>query len=324
MVFLLGDILKPFTKIIILFILIFAIYFGIKQSEDEGVTPLMMAARSGNVTELIQSISNGESINEISKFGWTALMFASWKGHEKAVNILLDKGADPNIVSSYVPSPFETVGGYPPTTALAEAIHNNSLSIAKILIIRGAKIDPLSIAYSGSEGDVNFLEYLNGYNVDWNTPSGNAFYPTALGAASRYGKTDAVKWLLLHGADPNLFTFNQSALKEAIEGSHPDIVKLLLNHGANPNLEFNNQTFLSYAASKYTRDEEHESNQEIIRNLLPYIENKDSILEVLHVLKIQRSSLAKANEKQSDPEIKERLIRSLNHKDSIITLLSNT
>ena len=97
---------------------------------NPNVTPLMKAAKSGDVANVKQLIGDGMNIDEESAYGWTALMFASWQGHEDVVRLLLKAGADTDHVSGRVPSRFETTTGHPPTTALAEAIRDEHFHVA--------------------------------------------------------------------------------------------------------------------------------------------------------------------------------------------------
>jgi ankyrin repeat protein len=53
----------------------------------------MKAAKLGDATNVRQLIGDGTSIDEESAYGWTALMFASWQGHEEVVRVLLKAGA---------------------------------------------------------------------------------------------------------------------------------------------------------------------------------------------------------------------------------------
>ncbi|MGH0137720.1 UNVERIFIED_CONTAM: hypothetical protein FKN15_064616 [Acipenser sinensis] len=58
--------------------------------------------------------------------------------------------------------------------------------------------------------------------------------PLCITAAQGY--TDCLRYLLEHGARPNLAPGGKTALHEACENSNTDCAMLLLQHGANPNL----------------------------------------------------------------------------------------
>ena len=252
-----------------IFIFLLTLFF-IACSTNEGVTPLMKASMNGNITQVKQFI-NKKSINATSSYGWTALMFASWKGHEDIVNLLLDKGANPNVLSGEIPAKFETTGNMPPTTALGTAIKHKHISIAKILIENGALIDRDSIAQVGATGDISLVKLMisKGANID--VSGSTSYYPSALCMASREGKLEMVKFLINNGANPNkIHHIRHNALKEAVVKSQLDVVRYLLKNKANPNIKLGNETVLYLAIATYIHEEDYDNNYEIIKLLLLY------------------------------------------------------
>lgn len=232
----------------------------------------MRAAKSGDTAQVTEIVQDTADLNRQSRYGWTALMFAAWKGHDETVRALLDAGADPNIGSESVPSGFSTVGGHPPSSALQEAIDARHLGVAKILIRAGADLDGGSVAIAGRAGNVGFLDYLRKQGADLNASSGNVFYATPLSVAASAGELPAVKWLVENGANPNRVAVGQTALKKAIESNEAEIVSFLLEHGADPNLTYGsrNDSPLLTATTKYTYSNNHEANLAIIELLLNY------------------------------------------------------
>jgi ankyrin repeat protein len=297
---------------------------------NEGVTPLMLAAKSGSTHELRQIVSGGAKVDERSRYGWTALMFAAWQGHPESVRILLDAGADPNVVSSSVPAAFETVGDHPPSTALQEAIRNGHLSIAEMLIKGGAKIDPDAVALAGRNGDVGFLSTLVRDGADLNASSGNEFYPTPLCAAAGSGKLQAVTWLIANGADPNQVAVRQTALGEAASKDHPQIVRHLLDHGARPNMVYGStgETALFSAAIKYTDDANYAKNLSIIRMLLAHGADTNhkafgGSQTALETLEIQKANALKHRTGNESEAVMARQRAWMAHRDAVIALLRN-
>ena len=61
-----------------------------------GYTPLMFAARNGDLQTASLLIKNGANVNDISEEG-SALVIATARGHEELALFLLEEGADPNI-----------------------------------------------------------------------------------------------------------------------------------------------------------------------------------------------------------------------------------
>jgi ankyrin repeat protein len=257
-------------------------------------------------------------------------MFAAWQGHEDAVAVLLEAGADPNIKSGTVPSAFETVGGHPPSSALHEAIRDEHFIIAKALISAGADIDAGAVALAGRSGDVQFLAYLKDRGAEWNVSSGNAFYATPLCAAASSGSLAAVSWLIKNGADPNVVAARQTALKEAVESDEMQIVGFLLDHGANPNLIYGSteESALFTAVTKHPDDRAYPANLSIIRMLLQHGADQthrafDGQHTALDFIKIQKVNTAKYLEKATTEEAKSRIRASLAHMDAVIDLLQN-
>jgi len=63
---------------------------------ENGYTPLMLAAYYNKTDIILYLLENKAAINATSPYG-TALMAAVFKGHKQAVLLLLQQGADPNI-----------------------------------------------------------------------------------------------------------------------------------------------------------------------------------------------------------------------------------
>ena len=290
----------------------------------------MLAARSGNTSEVKRLVSSGAKLDEQSRHGWTALMFAAWKGRTESVRVLLKAGADPNVFSDSVPSQFKTVTGHPRSSALQEAVRNGHLSIAKILIEGDATIDPGSVALAGSTGDVKFLSYLVEKGADLNTSSRNAFYATPLCTAAASGKLKAVQWLIENGADPNQIAASQTALKEAVNNDEPNIVRYLLKNGANPNVVYGRyeETALFTAVTKRTADRNYAGNLSIIKVLLTYgADTRHQAFggrhTALEFIENHRAGTLKYLDEATSEEEKGIYQASLSHKDAVIALLKN-
>lgn len=62
--------------------------------EKLGITPLMRAARIGELESCQHLLDSGAEVDTTDEAGWTALMSAAAEGHERIVQLLLDHGAD--------------------------------------------------------------------------------------------------------------------------------------------------------------------------------------------------------------------------------------
>jgi len=137
-----------------------------------------------------------EMINTYVFFGETVLSVAAYGGKEVIVSLLLDRGADINIVGRNYGS------------ALSGATYSGNEAIVSLLLNRGADID-IAGSYYGSAssaaaygGKEEIVSLLLDRGVDINIIGGE--FGTALGAAA-YSRKEAIVWLLLdRGADVNI------------------------------------------------------------------------------------------------------------------------
>ena len=90
-----------------------------------GSTPLLFAARQGDVASLDLLVKAGANVNEAAPDGTSALVIAAHSANSEVAAYLLAKGADPNADGS----------GY---TALHAAVLRGDEALAKILLARGA------------------------------------------------------------------------------------------------------------------------------------------------------------------------------------------
>lgn len=109
-----------------------------------GTKSLMHAAESNDTETVKELIANGHDVDECNKYGWTALMLPASRGSEASIDLLLDAGAHPNIVSRTITG--NTQAPTPPSTALAEALKYNHRKIAMSLLDHGATPDALALA----------------------------------------------------------------------------------------------------------------------------------------------------------------------------------
>ncbi len=62
---------------------------------------LSKGAINGDFETVRYYVEKGDDINAIDSYGWTPLMWASYYRHVNIVNYLLEKGAKPNVQSTY-------------------------------------------------------------------------------------------------------------------------------------------------------------------------------------------------------------------------------
>ncbi len=70
-------------------------------SEEDAKVLFFEAATKGLADQLELFIDRGIQVDVVNDFGWTALLFATCRGHLLAVKILLARGANPNTVDAF-------------------------------------------------------------------------------------------------------------------------------------------------------------------------------------------------------------------------------
>jgi ankyrin repeat protein len=95
---------------------------------EGGYTPILFAARVGDIESAQLLLASGAEINDTRPDGATALVVAAHSGHEAFGTFLLKRGADPNLAGA----------GY---TALHAAILRGLPQLVDALISRGANVN---------------------------------------------------------------------------------------------------------------------------------------------------------------------------------------
>lgn len=69
-------------------------------------TPLHIAARMGNVDNVLLLLQHGADPEAVTKDGYTPLHIAAKEGHEEVIGVLIDQSASPNSVTKVGWMPF--------------------------------------------------------------------------------------------------------------------------------------------------------------------------------------------------------------------------
>jgi ankyrin repeat protein len=96
--------------------------------DEGGYTPLLFAARVGDMASMRLLLDAGADPNDVAPLGTSALLVAAQSGHEDLAAYLLDRGANPNAAAD----------GYAP---LHIAVLRGEVALVQKLIARGADVN---------------------------------------------------------------------------------------------------------------------------------------------------------------------------------------
>ena len=102
--------------------------------DTDGFTPLMNAAKNGDLEGGKQAIAGGANVNATNETGISALYIAAGLGHKELTRLLIEKGANVNA---------KTSGGFTP---LMQAALTGQVEIARMLLDAGADAAATDIA----------------------------------------------------------------------------------------------------------------------------------------------------------------------------------
>ena len=216
--------------------------------EQGGFTPLLFAARQGDVDAARLLLAAGAHVDVATPGGTTALVVAAHGGHGALAALLLENGADPNAAGA----------GY---TALHAAVLRDDPDLAKALLAHGA--NPNARLLRGSPARRAAADFA--FNKHW-------LGATPLWLAAGFHKPALMDVLAAAGADPLLpKNDGTTPLMAAAQGESPralfqdaspvfppgdepptlDVVRMLVELGADVNaVNAAGDTALHRAASK--------------------------------------------------------------------------
>ena len=224
-----------------------------------GITPLILAVRTG-CKEVVKSLlEQGAEINHEASGGLTPLILACLNGHSEIVELLLKQGAviDKTGNNNFIPivkialKRYEEVvelllkegvslnqkdsRGY---TALMVASWKGRTKIVKFLLAKGASVnvcdkdnEATALIFAAASGHKDVVKLLLASHADINQKSECGY--TALMFAARAGRLEVVQLLLNQGAEVhNKSKSGETALLLATESENEKIVNLLKAFGA--------------------------------------------------------------------------------------------
>ena len=150
----------------------------ITEVRSGGFTPLLFAARSGDLASARLLVAAGADVNDAAPDGASVLAVAALSGHGAVGALLLDRGADPNAAG----------GGYAPLHA---AILHRNPGLAEALLSAGANPNArvsASTRYTRDSADFFFPPWFVDAPAFW--------------LAARYRDPGIMRLLARYGADP--------------------------------------------------------------------------------------------------------------------------
>ncbi|XP_062500037.1 ankyrin repeat and SAM domain-containing protein 3-like [Corticium candelabrum] len=200
------------------------IYDDTSNSQPRHALDLHTACAIGHfdcVMRLIASRSRSLDINEKNRGGWTPLMYASYVGHDKIVDLLLEKSADVNVAACD--------GG----TALMWAASCGNEAVAYFLLLHGSEINKkdneghTALFHATRQGHQNVVKLLleQGADVEAGEPDSGL---TPLMEAAKEGHELIVNTLLLFNADVSKVSqAGDTARSLALQHGHMMVVSLM-------------------------------------------------------------------------------------------------
>ena len=231
----------------------FAAFFRGPQIKDGGgLTPLVYAAREGCLGCAQILVEAGADVNQVTFYGWTALLTATQNRHYQLAKYLLDHGANPNLPNKggwtplYLATDNRDIesGDYP-----ARKPDMDHLDFIKLLIEKGSNVNARICGAQSTDKECkgDTTETRTNFTMQWLYEDG----ATPFLRAAQSGDVTLMKLLLAHGADPKIATaHNDTAVAVAagigwVEGvtfewspeQSLEAVKMCLDLGIDPNVQ---------------------------------------------------------------------------------------
>jgi ankyrin repeat protein len=212
---------------------------GLVGTGGGGLTPLVLAAREGDLESAKYLVEKGANVNQVTEYGWSPLLVATNNRHYKLGEYLIEHGADVNLANKgnwtplYLATDNRNIEGGDFPVPKPDIEH---LDYLKFLLEHGA--NPNARAKDNTLTRTIFT-------MQWFFENG----ATPFVRAAQSSDLDLLKLLIKHGADPLIKTeFGDTALTAAagigwVEGvtyehspkQNVETVKYLLDLGLDPN-----------------------------------------------------------------------------------------
>ena len=171
---------------------------GLVGSGGGGLTPLIFAAREGDLESAELLLAAGAPVNQVTEYGWTPLLTAVNNRNYRVAAFLLEKGADPNLANKggwtplYLATDNRNIEGGDYPVPKGDMDH---LEIIRLLLGKGANPN-------AKVKDNTLTRTI--FTMQWFFEDG----ATPFIRAAQSSDTVLMQLLLEHGADPKAATAN--------------------------------------------------------------------------------------------------------------------
>ncbi|HEX6903908.1 MAG TPA: ankyrin repeat domain-containing protein [Thermoanaerobaculia bacterium] len=171
-------------------------------AQDDPGDALRRAASAGDLAKVQELLAAGVDVNAANKYGGTALAFACDKGHTAVVNLLLERGANPNSKDTFYGA-----------TPLNWAVQKGHAEIVRALLAKGAEGEDGALTGAASEGQAAIVKVILERGK-----VGPEALSDALAAASKGQQAEVVTLLEAAGAKPPAVVTVDPAILKTYEG----------------------------------------------------------------------------------------------------------
>ncbi|MDR2011000.1 MAG: ankyrin repeat domain-containing protein [Bacteroidales bacterium] len=190
------------------------------KSYEHKISPLTSAAKNNHLDIVEILYQNGADINTIDAYGRTPLHYSVAFGHIEIIKLLLSYKADPNIVDNFGVTPIRY------------AVEDKNDSIINLLITNNADINIVSndnsnlLHIAAYYGNIDFIkDYADNFDIN-----GSLNYEgmTAIDMAIAGGNEDILEWFINSGYKPR-DTINDiiTPLTLAKSANNKNIIKII-------------------------------------------------------------------------------------------------
>jgi ankyrin repeat protein len=212
-----------------------------REPDGGELTPLVYAARAGSIDAARVLLDAGADANQVTRYGWSALLAATQNRNYEMGKFLIEHGADVNLANKggwtplYLATDNRNLEGGDYPTRVPDMDH---LEYIELLLEAGA--DPNARLSESTETRTVFTN-------QWLDEEG----ATAFLRASQSGDVELMRLLLEHGADPHFYTelgvtplavaagigWVEGVTSERSPAQTVEAVKMLLELGIDPDYQ---------------------------------------------------------------------------------------